>query len=231
MGNEFLNHPPRRCARLFMFSEACSHFRNYLAAGEEKKNKQRINVVVCHWFLAIDLIKYSWAEFAWAIWAKYFPCYFGRMQSIWLFFHCYVVQSEAMQRNSMRARTRTLSFSLSFSNVIIYFMCAVCNWVCTHYYVNYVAFDLLGRFIRSTCGDCVYCWCGFFTFHWCNTMQNPNAIVGLNTEPIATSVPNVQWKSIKYFYWEFIYFFLLSFFCFVFHFVFLPWNFHRRSFE
>lgn len=30
-----------------------------------------------------------------------------------------------------------------------------------------------GRFIRSTCGDCVYCCCGFFTFHRCNTMQNP----------------------------------------------------------
>lgn len=203
MGNEFLNHDVRWCTKLLMFIQPCSHFQIIY----HWRKKMRCTPLV----LVIYLIKYF---FFLNIWFKFGVHAVHKTQKaiwsepiLWTYFHnthkCNLKRCIPMQCNSV------LSFSISLMLLFIS-MCAVCNWVCTHYYVNYVAFDLLGRYIRSTCGDCVYCWCGFFTFHWCNTMQNPNAIVRLNTEPIATSVPNVQWKSIKYFYWEFIYFFFLS---------------------
>lgn len=140
----------RRCA----IPTICAHssvlpFSNYLRA-----TKRRCTPLI----LVIYLIKIFLAEFISVKKKKHRENIFGPK---------YQDEQEA---SKMCASQTKIPYSM-FYNVIIYFMCTVCNWVCTHYYVNYVAFDVHGRFIRSACGDCAYCCCGFFTFHRCNTMH------------------------------------------------------------
>lgn len=123
-----------------------------------------------------------------------------------------------LRPNSVHAALASQSneFSLSsmsesmFYNVIIYFMCAVCNWVCSYYYVNYVAFVVHDRhFIfgaHAVIVPIVAADFSLFTETRCNAHNAKKSRCHCsvsNTEPIATSVPKCAME--KYFYWEFIF--------------------------
>lgn len=112
-----------------MFSQACSHFQIILVYTKKKKMKKNTFYIIDFGHMRFDKIFVK---------ELILENIFHRVS-----FSFDNPSNPNIEWNEVLHRKQCDSM---FYNVIIYFMCAVCNWVCAHYYVNYVAYDVLWSF-------------------------------------------------------------------------------------